>query len=114
MKPILPFSVLAMALLGLISACGSSSLTPKCDGSTPTYTTEIQPIIESKCNGSGCHNAGSSAGDWTTYAKLKPILNNGRFESTVLVQQTMPLGSQLSQSQLNALQCWADNGFPEN
>jgi hypothetical protein len=41
-------------------------------------------------------------------------LNNGSFKSHVLIEQDMPRGSKLSKDQLDKIQCWADNGFPEN
>ncbi len=45
---------------------------------------------------------------------LQDIINNGEFESEVLTNQSMPRGSKLSQSDINAIQCWVDNGYPEN
>lgn len=88
--------------------------TPMCDGSNPTYNGEIKAIIDANCTASGCHNAGSSNGAWTSYQNMKPVLDNGKFEKQVLIDQTMPKNSSLSESTLNTIQCWVDNGYPEN
>ncbi len=65
--------------------------------------------------GSTCHSSGSKRGDFTSYDGLKPDLDNGNFEKEVLIDQRMPRGSQtLTQEQINTIQCWVDNGYPEN
>lgn len=87
---------------------------PSCDGSTPTYNADIKDIIDANCTQSGCHGAGSSRGDFRTYAGLSPYLSNGRFKSEVLTKQSMPQGGSLSHAELNLIQCWNDNGYPEN
>jgi len=92
----------------------SNKKTPTCDGSHPTYNATIKTIINGNCNSSGCHNAGSSRGDFTTYSGLSPYLTNGSFKREVLTNQTMPENSSLSQSQLNTIQCWVNDGYPEN
>jgi hypothetical protein len=83
-------------------------VTPVCDGSAPTYQNTIKSIIDSKCATSNCHS------NYTNYNGLRPALENGSFRREVLVDQTMPQNSTLSQDQLNKIQCWANNGFPEN
>jgi len=84
----------------------SGKLTPKCDGTTPTYTSTVKTIIDDNCI--SCHSAYSS------YSGLNSITSNGQFEKHVLTKQDMPDGGSLSQDQLNKLQCWVENGFPEN
>jgi hypothetical protein len=86
----------------------SDKLTPACDGSSPTYQSTIKSIIDSKCATSNCH------ANYSTYGGLQSDLQNGDFSREVLVDQTMPRGSSLTQDQLNKIQCWANNGFPEN
>lgn len=95
-----------------VSACKkdekSDKLTPTCDGSSPTYQNTIKSIIDTKCATSNCHASYSS------YSGLRPALQNGSFRREVLVDQTMPQGSSLTQDQLNKIQCWVNNDFPEN
>lgn len=86
-----------------------------CDGSNLTYNSGISAIINSNCNASNCHGNNSSHGSYTSFAELQTVMNNGKFNSRVLITQDMPQGSAtLTQSQLNKLKCWVDNGFPEN
>lgn len=91
----------------IVFACKKeeTKITPVCDGSSPTYESFVAGLIASKC--ASCH-------DYSTYTKLSVVLNNGKFRSEVLEQQTMPQGGNLSESELNKLQCWVENNFPEN
>ena len=85
-----------------------------CDGSSPTYESEIKGIISANCNSSSCHGSGSSNGDLTTFSKLKTYLDNGKFKSEVLDKQSMPKGgAKLSSTQLSKITCWKDSGYPE-
>jgi hypothetical protein len=74
--------VICLAMSILISCKKESSKkTPTCDGSHPTYNSAIKSIINGNCTSSGCHNAGSSNGDFTSYSGLAPYLNNGSFQT---------------------------------
>ena len=116
MKDTLILLTIALFVLLLANACGKDDeFVPTCDGSTPTYDTEIASIINNNCNDGGCHAFGSVNGDWTTYAGMTTVLNNGEFEKQVLTDMTMPQGSAaLTEAQLNLIRCWADTGYPEN
>ena len=104
-----------VVILNVVAIAGACKKKPQCDGSNPTYTATIKSIIDSNCNSSGCHNSGSGNGVFTTYTGLKPYLDNGSFKRSVLEDQTMPEGSaKLSKDELNKMQCWSENGFPEN
>ncbi|MFM9985329.1 MAG: hypothetical protein ACKVOK_08870 [Flavobacteriales bacterium] len=104
-----------LVILVVVAIAGACKKKPQCDGSNPTYTSSIKSIIDGNCNSSGCHNSGSGNGVFTTYTGLKPYLDNGSFKRSVLEDQTMPEGSaKLSKDELNKLQCWSENGFPEN
>ena len=85
----------------------NKKLTPTCDGSRPTFTNGVKTIIDNTCASSGCHPG------YSTYNGIKGITQNGDFTKEVLQDQTMPKNSSLSQEQINTLQCWANNGFPE-
>lgn len=96
-----------------LSACSKKKLDPTCDGYTITYDNYMKALISGSCMGGSCHNAGSGNGDLTTYAKVQVYVNNGKFKSEVLTNQSMPEGSSLSQEEINKVQCWADAGYPE-
>ena len=108
LKLILPL----VAIAALTFACSKPSHTPVCDGSTPTYDADISLIINDNCL--QCHGTGSSNGVYTTYAGLEADLNDGDFEKEVLTKQKMPKNGSLTESQLNLIQCWVENGYPEN
>lgn len=108
------FFLLAVLTLLVVAGCSNDSFTPECDGGTPTYDGEMKTLIDQNCAISGCHGAGSSRGDYTSFAGLLPDLNNGKFTREVLTDQSMPRGGSLTQVELNSVQCWADNGFAEN
>ncbi len=91
----------------LLFACKKDK--PTCDGSNPTYNSKVKAIINSNCTSSSCHPS------YNVYSGLSSIIANGSFKREVLDNQSMPKGSaKLSQSDLNALQCWVENGYPEN
>ncbi len=96
--------------LVVIASCkkDSGKLTPSCDGAHPTYQSQIKSIIDSRCATSNCHP------NYNTYEGLLPALQGGDFRREVLVNQTMPQGSSLTQDQINKIQCWVNDGFPEN
>ena len=107
-------TILSLTILTVMNSCSKDDTrTAKCDGSNLTYISGVSTIINTNCNSSSCHGAGSSNGVFTSYAGLSGAISNGSFNSRVIDKQDMPQGSELSQPQLNQLQCWVDNGYPE-
>ena len=104
--------IIGLTLVAMSSCKKKTTFEPVCDGSTPTYDGYVSGIISSKC--SGCHGSGSSDGDYSTYSGLSTITSNGKFEKEVLTDQSMPSNGSISESDLNKLKCWVENGFPEN
>ena len=106
--------LLSASLFLIFSSCkkNSSNVVPVCDGSTPTYDTNVEIFISGRCL--SCHGTGSSNGDMSSYAKLSAYTSNGKFEKEVLTNQSMPTSGPLPESELNMLKCWMGNGFPEN
>jgi mono/diheme cytochrome c family protein len=104
----------ALFSVGLItiSIWSCKKATVECDGSTPTYTSEVKTILDANC--ASCHGAGSTKGDYSTYQKLKVVVDNGKFEREVIINQSMPRGGKMEMSQLSKLKCWLENGAPEN
>ena len=108
--------LLIIVLTSIFSCKKEENFTPVCDSSNPTYDADIKAIIDGNCMGTFCHNAGANRGDFTSYTGLEPVLNNGAFKDRVLVKQDMPKGNRktLTQEEINKLQCWLDNNYPEN
>ncbi len=89
-----------------------------CDTLMPTYANEVKPVIDMNCSYAGCHSAGASIGDFTHYSSMKSRLDGGQFETRVLFIKDMPPPyasgpKELSTDELNLLECWLQNGYPE-
>lgn len=95
----------AFLLSSLLIACRKTEKV-SCDGSAPTYNSFVKNLVDSKCV--SCHSS------YSTYQGLSSITSDGKFEKEVLINQTMPDGATLTQDDLSKLQCWVDNGFPQN
>lgn len=115
MRKIKPVSYL---LLIVLPACKKEQATPVSTGTQKcaTYTGDIASIIENKCAISGCHNAGSHLGDFTTYGEVKERADNGRIRQNVFELKIMPPASaeKLTDAEKEKLQCWLDDGAPQN
>lgn len=91
-----------------------------CDSTiSVTYTNKVKSIATTNCTFSGCHDAGSGNGDFTTYSGVKIKVDNGTFNQRVLVLKDMPPSHSpgpkfLSQCDLALLRKWVNDGAPEN
>jgi hypothetical protein len=85
-----------------------------------TYANNIKPIIISKCATPNCHVPGHQDPiDLDTYAGLKTIVDNGHFKKRVMdgnpsFMPTSSAGGKLDDATLSKIQCWLDNGAPNN
>ncbi len=101
----------------LLFSCGGEKLVPTCDGSNPVYDNEIETILFANCSStSSCHGEGASKrkGEYITYEQFKVSLDDGSFQKDVFEKQNMPKKSVLLQQDIDLIQCWVDNGYPEN
>jgi hypothetical protein len=85
---------------------------------TISYTTQVKPIIESKCAISGCHN-GDNGSDfkWTDFSKLQQRAHSGLLKSKVVNHEMPPPESPqgpLTQEQIDIISCWTTQGAPQN
>lgn len=81
--------------------------------SNKLFAADVNPIIQSTCNRSGCHAAGSTnaLGALTTYTEIY----NARVKiRSVMSLGTMPPGGALSYAQRSYIICWIDSGAPNN
>ena len=89
-----------------------------CDTANITYAVDIEPIISTNCATSGCHvSGGSGPGNFTTYSGLKAKVDmgvNGTVEHRVVVLKDMPLGGSLTQDEIFKIDCWIQDGAPNN
>ncbi len=93
-----------------------------CDGLNVKFSTDINPIIQSKCAIPGCHGSGSSYGDFETNphmgvsVKADAPLGNGSFRKRVIEGDPsfMPTSGPLSDLELEKIDCWLKAGAPNN
>lgn len=110
-----------------ISACNDDPDTPGpsgsvCDTLIPSFAADILPLMQRSCsdnNLGSCHQAGSPRGAYVDYQSIKSGADNGQIESQVIVARSMPPSNSngptsLNQNEINSLQCWLDNGAPNN
>ena len=82
-----------------------------------TFSKEILPLMNTHCNGSGCHNTASASAGVVldTYAGVKTQAQNGRLMGSTGANGSMPKGAaKLSSCTLSTLQRWIDSGTPNN
>ncbi len=96
-----------MVLFLAIVSC-KKAVIPKCDGTSSTYVTNMQTLINNSCTNISCHAS------YATYNGIKSILTNGSFKERVITKKDMPKGSTFSADDLNKIQCWIDAGYPQN
>jgi hypothetical protein len=75
-----------------------------------SYNNSIKGIIENSCAISGCHN-GSTSPDLRTFSAIKSASNNIKSRTG---NKSMPQGSSLTQSQIDMIACWVDDGALQN
>ena len=94
-----------------------------CDTTSVSYTTDIVPIMNSKCSYSGCHaGANAAAGiPLETYAGVKEYLvaDKARFISSIIWDgsaSNMPKGasSKMIDCNINTVKAWINSGYPNN
>ena len=85
-----------------------------CNTINAKYSTDIAPLMSSKCTTSGCHDAASNAAGLTleNYAQVSSVA--GRINQRCIVDRTMPPSDVLSATEYSNLKCWISSGAPNN
>jgi hypothetical protein len=79
-----------------------------------SWSTDIQPIINTNCAFSGCHSANSSVRQpLTTHTEVKSAIENWALRLRV-ENGSMPPSGNLAASDKQALLDWIDAGYPDN
>lgn len=92
--------------------------TQTCDTTNFTYNSRIQGIIANNCL-TGCHSqqAGSAGIILEGYVNLKNEVMGGQVMCSIRHEGCSPMpknSPKLSNCDIDALQQWIDNGYPEN
>jgi len=100
---------------GLLPETATITSLSECDTSG-FYTDDITHIMSSKCSTPGCHVAGFSSGDLTTYVGVKAKVDNGSMQRRTLNNKDMPPAGNpaLTDLELKRLDCWMKKGAPNN
>ena len=118
LKPVVVAGVMALPAFFSCTKDRASHPEPKqpVNGCPGSYRDYIRPLMANKCALSGCHVTGFPFGDFTGYADLKARVDNGKLQRLVFQEQLMPPQgiSPLSEKEKNELQCWIENGAPNN
>jgi hypothetical protein len=77
------------------------------------FAANVNPIIQSRCAITGCHETGSinGPGALTTYSQ---IFNARTAIRAAVSSGIMPKNSTLSTGEKNSIICWIDSGAPNN
>ena len=104
--------------IALLSSCYNyveSELPYNCDNPTEvSYSQHIQPIINSNCALSGCHNSGSPNGDLTVFDNVELIATNGQMKQVVAIEESMPPTGPLHYCDQQLICDWIDQGAQNN
>ena len=90
--------------------------TSVCDSANPTYTTNIQPLINQNCI--GCHGSNGPSGGISlhTYDLVKAQALKGSLSGTMKKTSPyslMPPGGKLSDCKIGQVDKWIRNGMPQ-
>lgn len=121
------FFLLAVGLL-TVGSCVNDALPEPvvegCDAESFTYTDDVRLIIEETCAYAACH-LGNAPGFYDDYDGLLSALNSGSFRDRVITRAADPNAGMppdyapvdrardLTEEQLNIIECWLEQGFPE-
>lgn len=75
-----------------------------------SFSATIGPLISSRCATSGCHN-GSVSPDLRTFSGIQSNASRIKSETS---SRSMPQGSSLTQTQIDQIACWVDDGALNN
>ena len=119
-SPAAKLTVLVVICSVMWWSCGKESVDMiDCTGLTPTYTSDIKEILDSSCAKSGCHDpvTKSNGYDFRTYNTAMPISQGANFLGAIQHKSgfiPMPMdGPKLSDSKVQLLTCWVQNGSPQ-
>ena len=81
-------------------------------GSSGTsWTNDIKPIMEKHCATSGCHNGVSRSTNFREYSSAKTYAGSIKSKTR---DKSMPFDGSLTQSQIDLISCWVDDGALQN
>ena len=109
---------LCLTVLGVLDSCVYHDFPEYVCDDQYTFSEDIQPIIQTKCAVSGCHNGDMGPDlNWTDFDEFHKRASSGlvkyRVTHRIMPPAESPAGA-LTQEQINAIACWADQGALNN
>lgn len=122
-------ALFTLGIVALIWACGDKETTPAnddnnnnnntaiCDTLIPTYDEQIGNILNGSCF--PCHTSSSEGGiNVSNYTNAKAAAQQDAFLKAIKHEagvSPMPQGgSKLGDQTIQYIECWIENGYPEN
>ena len=127
-KKMLQYTILGTAFLWIgctADKVAAPQISGSCPTPQPTYDGSVKEIIDRTCAYSGCH-LDSAPGRYDSYTNLVGILEGGKFKTRVIDLKDDPISGMppnnapqgkavdLTEEELNIIQCWLDANYPEN
>lgn len=106
-------TLLALVLVAMASCSANTYDEIAVETTTPTYELNIKPIMNSNCI--SCHSSDGGQGPFLeNYEQVKSAVENNGLLSTIAAPQGqgMPQNQRMPQSKIDAINTWANNGFP--
>lgn len=97
-----------------LSSCVSNDLPgPNCENLEVSFQNDIKPIIEVNCliNNPTCHGMNTSIPNWSVFSEVQ---SHAQIIKTKTQDRSMPQIGSLSQTQIDLIACWVDNGAKDN
>ncbi|MFB6307311.1 MAG: hypothetical protein ABEH43_10055 [Flavobacteriales bacterium] len=91
-----------------------------CDTLLTNYSSDIDPIFENNCATSGCHTQASLAGGFAlkTHSEQTDAVNNQPVLCSIKHNtgcSPMPqVESKMADTLIKKIECWVDDGMPDN
>lgn len=77
-----------------------------------SYSKDVEPIFDAKCNLDGCHDSSTGSRNWTNFANVKSDAGSIKVRTA---NRSMPIGGlTLTQQQIDIIGCWVDDGAANN
>lgn len=92
----------------------SGKATTGCATISAKFSTDVNPLIQSKCATSGCHDAASASGGSVLVTYTQIAAQTARINQRCVIDKTMPTSGPLSSAEIAKIKCWIDSGAPNN
>jgi mono/diheme cytochrome c family protein len=106
-------TLLALVLVVLASCSANTYDEIAVVTATPTYELNIKPIMSANCT--SCHSSDGGQGPFLeNYEQVKSAVENDGLLGEIAAPQGqgMPENQRMPQSKIDAINTWANNGFP--